>query len=53
MKSYRVLLLVEFENGFFDITLDAKNQTDAEQKAKEKLIDSYPIFKNRAITIMK
>lgn len=51
MKSYRVLLLVEFENGFFDITLDAKSQEDAEQKAKECLIDSYPIFKNRKISV--
>ena len=51
MKSYRVLLSVEFENGFFDITLDAENQTDAERKAKEKLIDSYPIFKNRKISV--
>ena len=51
MKTYRILLLVEFENGFFDITLDAKSQTDAEQKAKERLIDSYPIFKNRKISV--
>lgn len=53
MKSYRVLLSVEFENGFFDITLDANSQADAEQKAKEKLIDSYPIFRNRTIDIIK
>lgn len=51
MKSYRILLTVEFENGFFDITLDAKSQEDAEQKAKERLIDSYPIFKNRKINV--
>ena len=51
MKTYRLLLLVEFENGFFDITLDAQSQTDAEQKAKERLIDSYPIFKNRKISV--
>lgn len=53
MKSYRILLLVEFENGFFDITLDAESQTDAEQKAKEKLIASYPIYRNRKITVYK
>ena len=53
MKTYRILLLVEFENGFYDMTLDAESQDDAERKAKEKLIDSYPIFRNRKITVYK
>lgn len=51
MKTYRILLLVEFENGFFDITLDARSQEDAEEKAKERLVSAYPIFKNRKISI--
>lgn len=42
-----------FENGFFDITLDAESQVAAEKKAKEKLIDSYPIYRNRKITVYK
>ena len=53
MKTYRILLSVEFENGFFDITLDAESQVAAEKKAKEKLIDSYPIYRNRKITVYK
>lgn len=51
MKTYRILLIVEFENGFFDITIEATSLKDAEQKAKERLVSAYPIFKNRNISV--
>lgn len=51
MKSYTVTLLVEFEGGMFEVPVDAENQADAENKAIEKLIDSYPIYRNRKITV--
>lgn len=51
MKRYKVTLLVEFERGIFSVQVNATSQKEAENIAKNKLINSYPIFKNEKITI--
>ncbi len=51
MKEYKVALLVEFESGVFNIFVNAKSKKEAEIIAKNKLIHSYPIFKNEKINV--
>ncbi len=51
MKKYKVTLLVEIESGVFNIFVNAKSKKEAEIIAKNKLIHSYPIFKNEKMTV--
>jgi hypothetical protein len=51
MKEYKVALLVEFESGVFNVLVNAKSKKEAEIIAKNKLIHSYPVFKNEKIMI--
>lgn len=51
MKEYKVTLLVEFERGIFSVQVNATSQKEAEKIAKNKLIHSYPVFKNEKITV--
>lgn len=51
MKEYKVALLVEFESGVFNVFVNAKSKKEAEIIAKNKLIHSYPVFKNEKIMI--
>lgn len=51
MKKYKVALLVEFERCIFSVQVNATSQKEAENIAKNKLIHSYPIFKNEKMTV--